>query len=117
MTTEHNKLVLSGLLSSAGWSVEERQTEDLEWWADEIWVIRSEWHPTDFRLFLTFLVDRMHEGNRAKGEAVCELEATRDPPMYGHPDENAVSLRLLPKFERGLKRFLDEIGEVRNSAN
>jgi hypothetical protein len=117
LTTDHNKLVLSGLLSSAGWCIEDRQTEDLEWWADEIWVIRSEWHPTDFRLFLTFLVDPTHEGHRAKGQAVWALEATQDMPKEGHPDENAVRLQLIPKFERGLEQFIDEIGEVRNSAN
>ncbi len=116
MTTDHKKLVLSGLLDSAGWCVEERETENLEWWADEIWVIRSEWHPTNFRLFLTFLVDRTHEGHRAKGQAVWALEATENMPKVGFPDENAVHLKLNPNFESGLEKFIDEIGVVRDSA-
>jgi hypothetical protein len=113
---EYKHKVLAELLGSAGWDVETRYDSELEWWADEIWIIRSRWRPTDFHLYLTFLVDPMHDGNRSKGQAVWALEATLSMPVYGEPEQNSVTLQLSPKFERGLEQFIKEIGELRDAA-
>jgi hypothetical protein len=47
---------LLSLLADRGWSVT-RHSAELEWWAQEIWVLESKWAPPGYTLFLTFLVD------------------------------------------------------------
>lgn len=43
-------------LTRRGWSVV-RHTDDLEWWAREIWLLESVWAPHGFRLYVTLLSD------------------------------------------------------------
>jgi hypothetical protein len=54
----------------AGWDLVQKHTDDLEWWADEIWELKSQWSPHGTRSFMTFLVDPGYEGVRRKGRAV-----------------------------------------------
>ena len=75
------KAELLNLLAAHGWrvaSVEDRP----EWWADEIWLLESEWTPVGGRAYVTFLVDpQVPNGNsRRKGEAVWALLASPDIP-------------------------------------
>src|SRR5688500_8391653 len=49
-------------LPKFGWSVERIEDADtewpaLEWWQDEVWILKSVWSPQDSRVYLTFLVD------------------------------------------------------------
>jgi len=43
-------------LTNCGWSVT-RHSENLEWRAEEIWVLTSLWQPNGFTLYLTFQTD------------------------------------------------------------
>ena len=112
----HTHLVLIDLLTSAGWIVEYREVSDLEWWADEIWRIRSIWHPTDFSLYLTFLVDRSHDGNRAKDQAVRSLGASISRPSMPTAEVMLVEVYIKPKFESRIKQFIEDIGKLRDDA-
>jgi hypothetical protein len=68
MDTRHNELLKQ--LAENGWSVVRREQNDLDWWADEIWEIRSEWAPNGLTIFLTFLVDPQWDDHRKKAEGV-----------------------------------------------
>ena len=103
-------------MARAGWALENREFSDLEWWADELWLIRSTWRPTDYRLFLTFLVDPSHEGNRAKGQAVWSLGASREKPDLTRGLEFLVEVSLKTKFKERIKQFVEEFSELRNRA-
>ena len=113
---DHKKAVLTELLESNGWVVETREESDLEWWADEMWMIRSTWRPTDYELFLTFLVDPMHDGHRSKGQAVWALGVTETIPRDRLSASESAMLQLKPKFERGLEQFIVDIGQLRDTA-
>jgi len=61
---------LSDLLNRFGWELAQIRVEELEWWADEIWELRSVWSPVGACAFVTLLVDPMWEGQRRKGQGV-----------------------------------------------
>ena len=70
---------LLALLPEHGWRVATIE-EDLEWWADEMWLLESVWSPIGSRAYITFLVDPQFEGNRKKGEAVWAAMASLFKP-------------------------------------
>ena len=113
---DHKKAVLTELLESNGWCVVTREESDLEWWADEVWKIRSTWRPIDLEFYLTFLVDPLHDGNRSKGQAIWALGVTQTMPRDRLSASESVTLQLKPKFERGLKQFIAELGQLREGA-
>ena len=112
----HKHLVLQELLENSGWTIEHRETENLEWWADEIWRIRSTWRPTDLTLHLTFEVDPQHSGNRRKDEAVWALSVSKEMPSREQPEQLPPYLNLNTHFERGLGQFIADLGKLRDDA-
>jgi hypothetical protein len=71
---------LAKRLERDGWVVVDRQ-RGADWWADEVWSIQSTWHPRGYRLWITFLIDPMHDGPRAPGEHVWAVGVTESQPM------------------------------------
>ena len=61
---------LASSLERSGWERTLLHAEDLEWWADEIWEVRSRWSPFGTVAFVTLLVDPQWEGPRRKGQGV-----------------------------------------------
>jgi hypothetical protein len=61
---------LTDLLNRSGWERAQIHVEDLEWWADEIWELRSVWSPVGACAFVVLLVDPMWNGQRLKGQGV-----------------------------------------------
>ena len=56
MTTQQQGLL--DALTEAGWEL--AASEQLhEWWADDVWRMRSVWSPQGREFYLTFLVDPM----------------------------------------------------------
>ena len=53
-------------LPEHGWRVASVE-ENLEWWADEMWLLESEWSPVGGLAYVTFLVDPHFDGSRKKG--------------------------------------------------
>jgi hypothetical protein len=95
-------------LSAHGWSVAQVEPpfED-EWWAAEIWQIKSEWSPQGVRAYLTFLVDP--QGERDDVWAVC---ASSQRPTE-RPINTSPSLRLLNVWQRELPHFVRELSQFR----
>jgi len=79
MTTQQQGLL--GALTAAGWEL--ASSEQLhEWWADDVWRMRSVWSPQGREFYLTFLVDPMldlHRG-RKNGEGVWAVSVTPTLP-------------------------------------
>ena len=61
---------LASSIERAGWAVARVHTEDLDWWADEIWELNSRWSPMGAVAFIVFLVDPMRKLPREKGQGV-----------------------------------------------
>jgi hypothetical protein len=75
-----------------GWRVVDRE-QSPEWWADELWTIESTWTPVGQRLFVTFLVDPMHEGVRNQGEHVWAVGVTPTKPASASEVTQSVQIR------------------------
>ena len=103
-------------LAQAGWEL--AATEQLhEWWADDIWCMRSVWSPQGQQFFLTFLVDPqldLHR-QRKKGEGVWAVSASADLPPSRMQAEAQLLFSLghgwadrMSSFISGVSRFRHE---------
>ena len=99
-----------------GWGIEKIILDDLDWWTDEIWVLKSVWSPEDAFVFITFLVDPMFEGNRKKGEAVWGIGCSREWPTSRNIAESSgvISLKSGLKNRNEIEAFLENLGRIRS---
>jgi hypothetical protein len=68
----HSKLIVK--LAEHGWSVVHRERNDIDWWADEIWTVESEWAPRGLNVYLTWLVDPQWDDYRKRGKRFGQSE-------------------------------------------
>jgi len=103
-----------------GWSVttiEDADSEwpELEWWADEIWILQSVWSPQDCRVYLTFLVDPQAPiHGRQKGEGIWAVKASLKRPRQWMWEEGEVYLTLGQGWQQMLPGFLEDVAALRN---
>ena len=91
MQTQRAELL--ALLPDHGWRLA-RIEENLEWWADEKWLLESAWSPVGSRVYVTFLVDPQFEGNRKKGEGVWAVMASPFKPASSFQGEHEYTFSL-----------------------
>lgn len=75
MTTQQQGLL--NALTASGWEL--AASEQLhEWWADDVWRMRSVWSPQGREFYLTFLVDPQLDLHRSRkiGEGVWAVSVT-----------------------------------------
>ena len=106
---------LLNLLPEHGWRVT-GVAEDLEWWADEMWLLESAWSPVGTQAYMTFLVDPMFEGSRKKGEAVWAVTASSDKPMSRLQAEGEFTLSLGQGWKKRLPDFFQQLSSLRSRA-
>src|SRR5262245_16528941 len=105
---------LTDRLTREGWRVIERETGQ-DWWLDELWIIESVWSPAGQRLWITFLVDPMHDGLRRKGEHVWAVGVTKSAPRNASQVKTtAVPIR--NGWESSLEELLGQIRRFRGEA-
>lgn len=110
---KHMHQLLRGL-RDRGWERVTITTTDLEWWADEIWTIRSVRERWGRELMLTFLVDPHWDQARKKGQAVHAIAATLVTPRDRSEAEAGIRLSLHHgRFDEGLVLFLDQLDDLR----
>ena len=56
------------------------EEDNLEWWADEMWLLESVWSPVGSCAYLTFLVDPQASNSRKKGASVWAVKASLGKP-------------------------------------
>lgn len=107
MFTQQRKI--EDRLGGYGWAVVHKETETGEWWADEIWTLRSVWAPQDCVIRLAFLVDPQWSGPRKKGQGVWAVNAYMD-----EPDRMAKPVLSLGRgWEKALPEFLGRLADYR----
>jgi hypothetical protein len=108
------KQKLTDQLEVNGWDLENIHESDLEWWADEIWVLKSQWSPEGVSSFITFLVDPQHSGVRIKGQAVWGVgSSSKFPTSRTEAEANGViSMNEISKA--AVEEFLEKIAETRS---
>ncbi|MBW3621965.1 MAG: hypothetical protein KY468_00985 [Armatimonadetes bacterium] len=99
-------------LENQGWEITPVEEPTLDWWADEVWRLRSRWAPQTCRVYLTFVVDPQWEGQRKKGQGVWAVAASTEGPVQW----SGITLTLGRGWKHHLHEFLDELSAIRASA-
>jgi hypothetical protein len=105
MTTQ--KRGLQEALENAGWSIVEVVTINLDWWADEVWIVQQE--QTERTIFLTFVVDPVYDVVRKKGEGVWAVTAS-SVELQQRWGEKILSLR--HGWAKKLPAFIESLNEI-----
>ena len=79
MLTQRDEILAE--LGRRGWRATNLENLALDWWADEMWLLESEWSPRGREAYLTFLVDPMSDAHRKKGEQVWAAVVTARKPL------------------------------------
>ena len=111
--TQRNALVR--MLAENGWRFIAREESDLDWWADEILVIESDWAPNGLRGYLTFLVDPMHDGLREKEEFVWAVSASAERPVDHAAAKTGILLSLGRRWKQRLPEFVRQVNSLRQT--
>lgn len=101
-------------LSQAGWELAD--TESLgQWWADEVWRMRSIWSPQTAQFFLTFIVDPQLDLHRTRkmGEGVWAVLASRSLPTRWQSSEGEITFSLGHGWAERLKDFASSLSAFR----
>ena len=106
---------LADYLEVDGWDLVHDHTQDLEWWADEIWQLKSLWSPVGTEVFVTFLVDPMWEGNREKGQGVWAVGCSASFPLNRDEADRGGILRLKASKEE-IEEFIQLVSGFRDKS-
>ncbi|HKB01515.1 MAG TPA: hypothetical protein VKD90_04805 [Gemmataceae bacterium] len=112
MDVRHSQMIAK--LSKQGWRVTTREREDLDWWADEIWVLESEWAPQGFTVYLTWLVDPQWDDHRQPGQAVWAVGTSLQRPT-GRSEPERSPLMSIKHWPRDLPEFFTRLAALRDN--
>jgi len=97
-----------------GWDLVCNHTQGLEWWADEIWQLKSRWSPEGAEVFITFLVDPILKRNRKKAQGVWAVGCTASyPRTREHAEREGVLHLSASKSE--VEKFVELVNRFRTS--
>jgi hypothetical protein len=100
-------------LAKHGWDA--TPLGELEWWADEMWLLVSNWSPVGSRAYLTFIVNPLfYSPDRKKGEAVWAAMVSGEKPddRYASGDSSEISLN--QGWKERLPELLEYLSSLRN---
>jgi hypothetical protein len=110
MTTQQKGLLEA--LNAFGWELAKTE-EILEWWADNVWVMRSAWSPQNCEFYLTFLVDPQSDRNANKAEKVWAVKASSTPPTQWQQCDGEITFVLGHGWAKRLDAFIAEASNFR----
>ena len=115
MKTPKQKLI--DLLICHGWDIEELDDDNLEWWADEMWLLKSHWRPQNKIAYITALVDPQHDGIRRKGESVWAYGLSEDIPTTSNEAQMLATACFGKAFKNDMESLVDAILELRDKSS
>ena len=105
---------IADFLETDRWEIEKIQNEDLEWWADEIWKLRSIWSPQGSKAHITFLVDPQCDiSKRKKGIEIWGVGNSKDYPASREHAESNGTIPLRSVNKNGLEKFSNMLDQLR----
>jgi hypothetical protein len=114
MQTQRTELI--NRLPEHGWRVASEE-ENLEWWADEMWVLESLWSPVGGHAYISFLVHPLWDRpNRRKGEAVWAVTASLTKPGSRLSAEEGFTLDLGQGWKERLPEFFAYLALLRSQS-
>jgi len=115
MKTPRQKL--EDRLEAEGWELEQAHTTGLEWWADEIWQLKSRWKPTGTAAFITLLVDPQFDGLRKKGQHVWGAGISASFPASKREAEGSCSISLNDLSSAKIEAFIGQLHNLRQQTS
>jgi len=105
-------------ISREGWKISKVDDWELDWWADEMWVLESSWSPVGGRAYLTFLVDPQipHSLTRRKDEAIWAVEVSPSRMRNRLSIEDSFVMRLNQGWQVELPALLEHFSQLRNDS-
>jgi hypothetical protein len=110
------KVELFEQISAHGWSFVEVEDWELDWWADEMWLLESVWSPVSSRAYLTFLVDPQFDDVRKKGEAVWAVAVSPSKPEGRMLDSDSFTMSLNKGWQKELPILLEHLSLLREKS-
>ena len=110
------RAVILRQLQRHGWRFTFVEDYELEWWADEMWLLESIWSPVGSRAYITFLVDPQISNSRTrkKGEAIWAVMASPMKPNGWQSSDGSLTLSLEPGWETRLPDFFEHLAGLRS---
>ena len=104
---------IENVLANHGWQIVTKENGS-EWWADEIWTLRSVWSPVGTEAFITFLVDpQKAHSNRRKGEDVWAVMASPSQPMDRLEKSSSVTVALNSGWMNRVSELFEHLDTLR----
>lgn len=107
------KARLEAELAEHGWRVGSRMSDEVPWWAHEIWCLDSEWSPRGTSLYLTFLFDPMDCDPGVAKRRVWAVGTSHSLPTSRREAEGAPLIRIGSGWEGRLGPFLTGLADLR----
>lgn len=95
-------------LAEYGWEIVEKYDSNIEWWADEVWLLKSKQHSPDHLIHVTFVVDPQWDGPRNKGQGLYTVTASLDTPQQW----SDVAMSLGRGWQKELPQFLASLSNL-----
>jgi hypothetical protein len=113
MSADKQKLIDARI--DEGWEVVKLDDQNLDWWCDEYWEIRSIRENFGVKLLIFFLVDPQWDGQRKKGQGSWAITATSKFPENRLGTRHEIALLPLAKrkFDAKLQEFILSLTEYR----
>jgi hypothetical protein len=113
MITQRDEILAE--LGRRGWRATSLEGQALDWWADEMWLLESEWSPRGREAYLTFLVDPEADTHvRKKGEQVWAAAVTARKPL-GRVEASSGFVLSLKGWRRELPELLERLSALRGA--
>jgi hypothetical protein len=113
METQRDELLAQ--LAEQGWEATPVDRGELEWWADEVWLLVSRWSPVGTEAYLTFVVHPMFDApDRKKGYGVWSAMASGGKPHGYYSAEDSFELGLNHGWKERMPELLAHFSRLRD---
>lgn len=114
MQTQRTELLK--LLPKHGWRLTSVEEDNLEWWADETWLLESVWSPVGSHAYITFLVDPQVTNGRSrkKGTSVWAVKASLGKPVTWLTGDGEATLSLGQGWKEEIPDFFVQLAVLRS---
>jgi hypothetical protein len=106
--------ILTQLLDQ-GWSVQHIASDELEWWASEMWRLESQWTRTGAVAYVTFLIDPQVSHTKAPhtDDDIWAVLVSQEKPTNRHGSANSFTMSLNSGWKKQLPALLEHLSTFR----
>ncbi|HYG81599.1 MAG TPA: hypothetical protein VD861_14485 [Pyrinomonadaceae bacterium] len=113
METQRNELL--DQLAKHGWEAAPVEAAELEWWADEMWLLTSQWSPVGSTAYLTFVVHpEWYAPDRKRGWGVWSAMASGGKPDHMYFVKDSYTLDLKHRWKESMPELLAHLSRLRD---